>query len=169
LAGALASHYVAARENASEGAEANALGGQARLALRGAAERASALGAREQALGFYRQAIAVTPDPAELADLHERAARSAELALHWEEALELLTRAIELYRGTGDRLHEAKAIANLATSTADNGRPEEALVLLNRAGDEIGDLAESEAGARLMVALARVHGSMDEPMAAASW
>jgi class 3 adenylate cyclase/tetratricopeptide (TPR) repeat protein len=169
LAGALASHYVAARENASEGAEADALGGQARLALRGAAERASALGARDQALGFYRQAIAVTSDPAELADLHERAAQAAILALHWDDAFELLAQAIELYRTTGDRLREATAIADLATWQADGGRPEAALVLLDRAWEEIGDFAETEAGARLMVAFARVHGSIDEPDAAAAW
>ena len=44
LAGALASHYLAAYENASEPAEADALARQARIALRGAAERATALG-----------------------------------------------------------------------------------------------------------------------------
>jgi class 3 adenylate cyclase len=169
LAGALASHYVAARENASEGAEANALGGQARLALRGAAERASALGARDQALGFYRQAIAVTSDPAELADLHERAAHAARLALHWDDALALLARAIELYRTMGDGPREASATADLATWQSDAGRPEAALVQLNRAWEEIGDLADTEAGARLMVAFARVHGALDEADESAAW
>ena len=169
LAGALASHYVAARENATEGAEANALGGQARLALRGAAERASALGARDQALGFYRQAIAVTSDPAELADLHERAAHAASLALHWEDSLELLARAIELYRTTGDRPREAVATAELARWQADNAQPEPALVLLNHAWEELGDLADSEAGARLMTAFARVHAALGETEAALAW
>ncbi|HEX3427580.1 MAG TPA: adenylate/guanylate cyclase domain-containing protein, partial [Candidatus Limnocylindrales bacterium] len=82
LAGALAGHYVAAHDNASEDAEAQALAGQARLALRGAAERAAALGAHDQALAFYRQAITVTTEPSDLADLHERAARAASIALH---------------------------------------------------------------------------------------
>jgi class 3 adenylate cyclase/tetratricopeptide (TPR) repeat protein len=169
LAGALASHYVAARENASEGAEANALGGQARLALRGAAERASALGAPDQALAFYRQALEVTSDPAELADLHERGAHAARLALHWDDALALLARAIELYRTIGDGPREASATADLATWQSDAGRPEAALALLNRAWAEIGDLADTEAGARLMAAFARVHGALDEADASAAW
>ena len=40
LAGALAGHYLAAQQNASEGPEADALAAQARIALRAAAERA---------------------------------------------------------------------------------------------------------------------------------
>jgi class 3 adenylate cyclase/tetratricopeptide (TPR) repeat protein len=169
LAGALASHYVAARENASEGAEANALGGQARLALRGAAERASALGARDQALGFYRQAIAVTTDPVELADLHERAAHAASLALHSEDALELLGRAIELHRSTGDRQREAIAIADMATWQADSAQPGEGLALLTRAWEELGDLSDSAGGAHLMMAFARVQRARDDAEEAAAW
>ena len=45
LAGALASHYLAAHANAGEDAEADALAGQARIALKAAAARAAALGA----------------------------------------------------------------------------------------------------------------------------
>ena len=45
LAGGLAGHYLAAHANAPEGPEADALAGQARIALRAAAERAIALGA----------------------------------------------------------------------------------------------------------------------------
>ena len=44
LAGALASHYLAAHANSPEGPEADAVAAQARIALRGAAERAIALG-----------------------------------------------------------------------------------------------------------------------------
>ena len=50
LAGALAGHYLAAHATAPEGPEADALAVQARLALEGAAERASALGAHDQAV-----------------------------------------------------------------------------------------------------------------------
>ena len=48
-AGALAGHYLAAHRNAPEGAEADAVAAQARIALRAAAERAAALGSHEQA------------------------------------------------------------------------------------------------------------------------
>ena len=49
LAGGLAGHYLAAQRLAADPAEADALAAQARVALRGAAERASALGSYEQA------------------------------------------------------------------------------------------------------------------------
>src|SRR6185503_9957397 len=77
LAGALAGHYLAAHQNASEGQEADALAAQARVALRAAAERASALGSHEQAIGFLQQAMSVTTDPGELAGLLEAAGVAA--------------------------------------------------------------------------------------------
>ena len=53
LAGRWRAHYLAAYRNATEGPEADALAAQARIALRAAGDRAVALGAQEQALGFY--------------------------------------------------------------------------------------------------------------------
>src|SRR5512141_164882 len=69
LAGVLASHYLAAHANAAEGEEADALGGQARIALKAAAGRAAALGSHDQALAFLEQALTVTTDPTDRADL----------------------------------------------------------------------------------------------------
>ncbi|HEX3427700.1 MAG TPA: hypothetical protein VHS36_02750, partial [Candidatus Limnocylindrales bacterium] len=169
LAGALAGHYVAAHDNASEEAEAQALAGQARLALRGAAERAAALGAHDQALAFYRQAITVTTEPGDLADLHERAARAASIALHVDHAIELMTRAVELHRASRDRSREAGATADLAMMYADSGRPDDAVVILERAWAELSDLAETEAGAQLMVAMARAYATADPPTQAIEW
>ncbi len=62
LAGVLASHYVAAQRAAS-GAEAEALAAQARVSLRGAAERAIELHSYKQALAYLEQAIEVTTRP----------------------------------------------------------------------------------------------------------
>jgi len=169
LAGALAGHYVAAYENASEGAEANALSGQARLALKGAAERAAALGAQDQAVSYYRQALAVTTDQAEAADINERAAHAAYLALRWDEVGDLMTRAIELHRAVGGRPREAIATAYLATWQSDQGRPDDALETLQHAWAEFGDLAETEAGARLMQAFARAHGSKNDVVPTVDW
>ena len=86
LAGALASHYLAAHENASEPAEADALARQARIALRAAADRAIALGSYEQALGFLRSALTVASEPSEEADLLDRAGRAAIEAALLDEA-----------------------------------------------------------------------------------
>ena len=65
MAGALAGHYLAAHANATDGPEAEALAGQARIALEAAAVRAVGLGANDQALRFFEQALLVTSDPAE--------------------------------------------------------------------------------------------------------
>ena len=80
LAGALAGHYLAAHANATDGPEADALAGQARIALEAAAARAVGLGANDQALRFFEQALLVTSDPAEEADLLERAGDAASTA-----------------------------------------------------------------------------------------
>ena len=151
------------------GAEADALAGQARIALRGAAERAAALGAHDQAVAFFRQALTVTTDPAEKADLHERAAYAAEIGLRFDEATELMERAIELYHSVGDRPREATATAYQAYWQSDLGRPEQAIELLQRAWSELSDLAETEAGARLMVAFAQAYGAMDDMDHAIPW
>ena len=80
LAGALASHYLAAREASDPGPEADAITGQARLALSGAADRAAALGGYDQAVAYLDQALAISTDPAERAPLLDRAAEAASVA-----------------------------------------------------------------------------------------
>ena len=77
LAGVLASHYVDAYRATPEGPEADALAAQARVALRGAAERASGLGSHASALGYLEQALTVTTDPAERWAIWEGAATAA--------------------------------------------------------------------------------------------
>ena len=57
LAGVLAAHYLSAYEESPEGDERAALRIQARLALNGAAERATSLGASEQALRYLEDAL----------------------------------------------------------------------------------------------------------------
>ncbi|HEY6608888.1 MAG TPA: adenylate/guanylate cyclase domain-containing protein [Candidatus Limnocylindria bacterium] len=77
LAGALASHYVSAYEASAEGPEADAVAAQARIALRAAADRAATLGAHAQAVAYVDRALPLTTDPAERAELLERAALSS--------------------------------------------------------------------------------------------
>ena len=60
LAGVLASHYLAAYRANPSGGEADALAAQARVALRAAAERATALHAPVGALDYLEQALEVT-------------------------------------------------------------------------------------------------------------
>jgi predicted ATPase len=169
LAGALAGHYLSAWENAPEGAEADALAAQARIALGAAAERAVSLGAHDQAVSFLEQALTVTQDPAERADLLERASRSARIAVRTKDAERFLRQALDLRREQGDRGGTLTVTADLAHLLADIAHPDQALALAEAALSELGDLAETAAGARLMVAIARAHGGLDHGDEVREW
>ena len=107
LAGALASHYLAARTASDEGPEADALTAQARVALRAAADRAAALGAHDQAVVHLERALEITADPRERADLlvamAEAAGRSSTVG-----AADHAAAAADLYRELGDPVAEAR-------------------------------------------------------------
>jgi class 3 adenylate cyclase/tetratricopeptide (TPR) repeat protein len=110
LAGALASHYLAAHEASDEGPEADAIATQARLALTGAADRAAALGSHDQAVTYLEQALAITTAPGERAALLDRAARSAASAAR-TDAQVFGEAAIEAYRAIGDEVGTVAATA----------------------------------------------------------
>jgi class 3 adenylate cyclase/tetratricopeptide (TPR) repeat protein len=156
-AGALAGHYLAAHRNASAGAEADAVAVQARIALRAAAERAVALGSYDQALTFLDQALTVTTDPADEAELLERAGDAASAAGHYEAAEAYLRRAISTRREFGDRTAIARATAALGRALLDGWRAPEALALLEPAANEFADLAADPAGIALGGQLARAY------------
>jgi len=139
LAGALAGHYLSAHANAGEGAEADALAAQARVALR-AADRAAALGAHEQVISFVEQALTVTGDPAEQADLLERAGRAANALARSSPAAEFYKRAIELRREIGDRRGVARAVSLLGWALCDAQHFARATELVEGAVEEFEDL-----------------------------
>jgi class 3 adenylate cyclase len=170
LAGGLAGHYLAAQQLAADAAEAAALGTQARIALRGAAERAAALGSHEQALNFLNQALQVTTDARERADLHERALTSANTLLDTEAALRHAAAVVEARRELGDRPAIAEAIAEhgLAITGIDLA-PARSLKMLMAAWEEFGDLEETPAGVRLMFSIERAHGILNENAAQLEW
>ncbi len=155
LAGALANHYLAAYRNAVEGPEAEALAAQARIALRAAGDRAVALGAQEQALGFYRDAIEVTSEPVDRAILLERAGTAASAAGFHEEAERLLGEAIGLLRAAGDRSGAARVSGCLADAMFGRYRLDAALALVEAAATEFADLGEDPGYASLLGQLAR--------------
>jgi tetratricopeptide (TPR) repeat protein len=155
LAGALATHYLAALRNAAEGPEADALAAQARIALRAAGDRALALGAQEQALGFFRDALQVTLEPLERAALLERAGRAASAAGFPEEAEQLLAAAIELLRAAGDRSAAARVTGRLGDAMFAHYRLDAALALVEPAASEFADLGEDPGYASLLGQLAR--------------
>ena len=170
LAGGLAGHYLAAQQLATDEAEAAALATQARIALRGAAERASGLGAHDQALTFLTQALRVTSEPAERADLHARAATEARQGLDPRIVVEHAEAAMTERRKTGDRAATASAIAAYAGSISLHlGDPIRAIALLDEAWAELSDLEETPAGVDVMVAYVRANRGRNDNAEAMRW
>jgi class 3 adenylate cyclase/predicted ATPase len=167
LAGALASHYLAAYEASAEGAEADAVAAQARIALRAAADRAIALGAHVQAVAQLERALVITADETERAELLERAAASAN-----EAALELAERyavdAVAAREAAGDTAGAYRATVLLAQVLIDLAELERAVEVLERRAAHDAPTLELEAD--LQVSLSRAYmrlGRGDEALQAA--
>ena len=156
LAGALASHYVAAHEASDAGAEADAIAAQARLALTGAADRAAALGSHDQAIAYLEQALAITTEPAQRAALLDRAARSAASAAR-EDAKAYGEAAVEAYRTIGDRVATAEATARLGRLLIDAGELDRAKSILETAVPPAEELADPAPLAATLATLARAN------------
>ena len=170
IAGALAGHYLAAYRLAGEGAEAEALSAQARLALRGAAERATALGSHQQAVTFLEQAIEVTTDTADLADLHERALKSAFEGLSVPTILRHAEAAYAARRELGDRSATAFAVGRLGRAIMQSvGDPSRSLEILLSAWEEFADLEQTPAGVRLINVIAQAYGRLDRQDDELTW
>ncbi|HUQ43585.1 MAG TPA: adenylate/guanylate cyclase domain-containing protein [Candidatus Limnocylindria bacterium] len=170
LAGGLAGHYLAAQRLAADEEEASALAAQARIALRGAAERASALGAYEQARTFLDQAIEVTTDPADRGELHERAFRASLQILEAEPILRHGAAIESEYRQTGDREAIARGVAYHALSYNVAGAdPAAALAMLLKAWEDLSDLEETSGGVQLMMGLARAYRGLADNQNALLW
>jgi class 3 adenylate cyclase/tetratricopeptide (TPR) repeat protein len=166
LAGALAGHYLAAHENAGEGAEADALAGQARIALKAAADRASSLGAHDQAFHFLTQAFEITTNAAEQAVLAERAGEAAAAAGRHDDALARLEQALALFTAAGDRRSVVRVTAAIGRTMLDVYRSEPAIALLERASVEFHDLAGEPEFIVLDSQLARAYFFGDQPVRA---
>jgi class 3 adenylate cyclase len=145
LAGALATHYLAAYQNAPEGDEAEALAGQARIALRAAAERARALGGHAQAVTFLRLALSVTDDPADEADLLEGIGDAAASIERYEEAETAIRQALERREALGDRVLIARTTASLGRILLHAYRFDAGLAVLEEAAPGFRDLARDPA------------------------
>ena len=165
VAGALAHHYLDAYRAAPEGPEGDAVAGQARIALRAAADRAASLGSSEQALAYLESALEVTVDPAEEADLHERAAAAAEARADEARSGTHFGRAIELWHSVGERSAELRATVALARSLGNYYHLDQAAGVLETAVETFGDLTGTADGVALVGELARVEMLREHPAA----
>ena len=130
LAGVLASHYTEAYRAAPEGEEGAAVAAQARIALRAAADRAARLFSNEQALTYYEQALTVTFESRDQAELQFLAATAALASGKLEHATELYELALSEARSSGDADRVADVVAGYAQALLISSRIDEALLLL---------------------------------------
>jgi class 3 adenylate cyclase/tetratricopeptide (TPR) repeat protein len=157
LAGGLAGHYLAAHASSHDGPEREALAAQARIALRAAAERAADLGAHQQAVSFFEQALTVATDPLEEAGLHERAAESASAIQRIEAAEAHFQSAIERRAASDDRAAEARTIAKYGSALLTAYQFERALALLAPASERFAAIEDDDSKALLDGQLARAY------------
>jgi len=156
LAGALAAHYVAAYRASSEGAEADALAAQARVALRGAAARAERLGSLLQAVSFLQQALEVAADDEERAELLEQAGVAATMAGSADLAETLLAEAVAVRERYTDRAALAWAIALRAEALGTARLRDEAQQLLEGVLERFGDLGDDPRWVRFLAIAAKI-------------
>ena len=142
LAGALATHYLAAYRAAPEGPEGEAAAAQARVALRAAAERAQALGALGQAIDSLRAALVVTPEPRDHAALLQRMAWIEGLSARFEAAEPDMLAAVAAWRTLGDRAAALDATADLGQLQLSRSHIAEAVTTLEAAVGEVDALRD---------------------------
>ncbi len=155
LAGALATHYLDAYRASDEGAEADAVAGQARIALRAAAERAAALHSPTQALAYLEPAIGLSRDAHERAALLHLSGRASEAAGMLDAAEVSFREAIALYEEQDDWLSAARATESLGLMFALHGRASDSLAVLEPFMARTRDLADAPEVLHVGAALAR--------------
>ena len=142
IAGALASHYLAAHASAGEGDESDALAGQARIALKAAATRAASLGSFDQSVALLEQALTVTNDPREQVELLRQAGTDARIAGLLAKAEELMRRSRDIATEIGDRSQMARTTAALSAIVNSQFRAADALALVEGSLEEFADVDE---------------------------
>ncbi len=150
LAGAVATHFLAAYRAAPDGPEGEAVGNQARIALMATADRAERLGALAQAIDALRQAADVSREPVERGRILERMGWIATEASRIDEGAAALDEAIGVFQEAGDRVGVIRATAWLMLAYQAAGRiaeGEERAAAIEAEGQALVD-AVIEAGAR---------------------
>jgi class 3 adenylate cyclase/tetratricopeptide (TPR) repeat protein len=142
LAGVLATHYLDAYRSSRAGPEADALAAQARIALLAAADRAVSLHSHRQAISYLTEALTVTTDPAEQAQIHERIADTGEFAGDMEQVATSGRTAVAMYRQLGDTLGLLRAGSTLGRNLISFHLEDEAVETLKRAIEEAAPLGD---------------------------
>jgi len=164
LAGVLAEHYASAHRNAPAGPEAGALAGQARIALRAAADRASSLGSHAQAAAFVIQALDITDDQTDRAALLERAGVE-QTDVDTEQAVIKFAQAAEIYQSLGDLHGLARSASGQAICLTILFKPGEAVPIIEAAMKEVAAIENEPDFVALQSELARAYANTRNPKA----
>jgi len=155
---------------AGEGPEADALATQARLALKGAAERAAALGSYDQAISLLMEAVKITADLEERGDLLDRASSMGMDTGNADLTVAIAQQALAARRELGDPAKIMEATSNLARAeNLGRGDSQGAWNRLKSVIDEFPDLLETPAGIRLMVSFSGVSGTLGRDDERIAW
>ncbi|MGH2446261.1 MAG: adenylate/guanylate cyclase domain-containing protein [Candidatus Limnocylindria bacterium] len=154
LSGVLAQHYVDAYQAHPDGPEGTAVAIQARVALRGAAERARALGSPRLAHSYLQSALVVVSDPAEELEIRQAAGFAAADAGLFDAGIAHCERAIDLATELGDAGSRRRFTAFLGQVLTE-GRQDQALQLLREAYAEPGLRPEDPGFVELADSLAK--------------
>ena len=169
LAGVVAAHYVEAFSATPEGPDAEALAARARDWLSQAADRALSLGSPEQALTYADQALAITPEGRERADLLKQAGEAAADTADENRAIAYLDEAVSRFRDLGDASAVAMATAKLTGPLRGSDRTAEALERSESALADLGDEGDELARAELCASIASCHWAVGATELSLQW
>jgi class 3 adenylate cyclase/tetratricopeptide (TPR) repeat protein len=171
LAVVIAQHLLDAVDASSaDDTDVAAITDRARALLRQAAERAEALGAPADALRLLEQALARAHDPAEQADLHLAAARTAELTADEAASATHAAAAMGAYDQLGRPVAAGAAAAQLARVMARQGDNASARALAEEHFAALRPVPGSAASLdALAAALAMSAGRLGDLEAALQW
>ncbi|NNF10213.1 MAG: AAA family ATPase [Acidimicrobiia bacterium] len=145
VAGIVASHYVDAYRVSAPGSAAEELAERARESLREAAARAADLQSHAQALALCKQALEITEEAGQQAELWLRAGYSANLAfLDEEEALGFGNRALEFFESTENEPGIVRAATLLGRILNDHSRSDEAVVVLEPVFERVSSIENAD-------------------------
>jgi len=167
--GVLATHYVDAYLAAPDGAEADPVAAQARIALRAAADRASALGSHEQAVAYLRRALDVTPGSGDVAELLERVGFEQLLGGRLAESVATLRQAVSRHHDLGEVHHEVRASVLLGNALNSQFDSAAALEVLEAVAEPAATLGDEPLLVRLNAQIARAYMFGDAYPAAVEW
>jgi tetratricopeptide (TPR) repeat protein len=145
LAGAAASHFLAAQRVTPNPDDAQVLAGKATAALAEAADHAARVHSHTDGLRMIEQALANTADPAIEATLLQRAARSASALAQHDTAIDYACQALEWHRRQGDRTAVVEAAGLVGDVFCSAYKPLEAIKVLEPVLEAEAALAEPAA------------------------